>query len=397
VAGDIAGLLERARRLAGVRSYFAWDGGIRVELAVPDRRDAAWSERYLSTYRSAPPAASDLLVCLCLDPAIVSAMERILSGLKATRSVPFYLNRLADEVRIGSVRLLAPAANTRTEIDNALLPEAELYAVDGRQLFVFVRPSPRMHVVPEVSRVIRDAITKDFMMRGDTLVHAGSIGLDGRGFMFCGDKGAGKSTLVLSAMRQLHANLIANDRVQISRNAADLDAVSWPTAAYFLLSTLEEFGISPDLNFHPDYPQKPFWSEGDEAARASMKVAVLFDETARHLGVTVDSAAALRYVFLIERGGPPGGRLQRCADRREIRAFLARQVFDPDELQYPDPFGFSTLLARPAEPSGADLDALCAHPNVQFFKATGRDTTPAILRFIEQLEVPERGAVRLGG
>jgi hypothetical protein len=32
-----------------------------------------------------------------------------------------------------------------------------------------------------------------------------------------------------------------------------------------------------------------------------------------------------------------------------------------------------------------------------FFKATGRDTTPAILRFIEQLEVPERGAVRLGG
>ncbi|KWX80169.1 hypothetical protein AMQ84_04635 [Paenibacillus riograndensis] len=74
--------------------------------------------------------------------------------------------------------------------------------------------------------------------KGTNFLHASSVVLEGKGIAFTGAASAGKTTLFLESIFQLHAIPLSNDRIYIKNNSKEAIAYSWPSYASFCEGTL---------------------------------------------------------------------------------------------------------------------------------------------------------------
>lgn len=144
---------------------------------------------------------------------------------------------------------------TPVELDNTLLRQENCQAGPS-QLLLNVPAAGRFHVKNGNSITIEPVATADektirlfllgtafgalLMQRGILPIHGSAIALDGRGIIFTGASGAGKSSL-LAAFRQQGANFLTDDVAAISMDA---NGVPW---------------------LNPAYPQQKLWRDSAEA------------------------------------------------------------------------------------------------------------------------------------
>lgn len=144
---------------------------------------------------------------------------------------------------------------TPIELDNALFKQKNCQAGPS-QLLLNVPAAGRFHVRNGNSITIEPIATADektirlfllgtafgalLMQRGILPIHGSAIALDGRGIIFTGASGAGKSSL-LAAFRQQGANFLTDDVAAVSMDA---DGTHW---------------------LNPAYPQQKLWRDSAEA------------------------------------------------------------------------------------------------------------------------------------
>ncbi len=88
-------------------------------------------------------------------------------------------------------------------------------------------------------RLMLEFILRAKELMGYHLIHAASVSIDNKGLLICGEKGAGKTTLMSHLLNSGKANFIANDKVFLSPDLSTLEY--FPIVARIGEGTLRKF------------------------------------------------------------------------------------------------------------------------------------------------------------
>jgi hypothetical protein len=108
--------------------------------------------------------------------------------------------------------------------------------------------------------VLREVATNHAQRAGDVLLHASAFAIDGRGVVVAGPKKAGKTTLLVHALRAGSREYVANDRLLVAPGPSPR-ALGVPTVVRLRRGTLEQFpavaeGLAASAHDHRWLPEE---------------------------------------------------------------------------------------------------------------------------------------------
>jgi|GEM_PF-4848877 len=156
----------------------------------------------------------------------------------------------------------------------------------------------------EITRIIREMMTRALERKGFFLFHASAVEKDGKAILFCGEAGAGKTTMMLGLLDKGY-HFLANDRVLIGVENRKVKAITWPKAIGITLATTMHF--DPLIEIYADlgslaFPQHHIHSltldklEENEVDRVDLSV----EELVTRFQTKFVHQAELDQVFLID-------------------------------------------------------------------------------------------------
>jgi hypothetical protein len=157
-------------------------------------------------------------------------------------------------------------------------PEIAVWAPDERRLRV------------PLLRIVEDVVIDEAQRRGAVVVHASSVVADDRAIVFCGNKGAGKTTALIRALEIEGVALLANDNVCLVPEAGGYRARAWPAFFKAEVGTVASTGLLAGA-----FPPSCAPWRNDPAARWDIyeKVALYPRQAAAQLGAATVVEAPL--------------------------------------------------------------------------------------------------------
>ncbi|OKP80717.1 hypothetical protein A3844_26915 [Paenibacillus helianthi] len=146
------------------------------------------------------------------------------------------------------------------------------------------------NIVYEITRkAIRQIQTRQLELGGGARLHASSFEYNGNGVAVAGNKGAGKTTTLLSMIGYCGSNYITNDVLEIRRGGNDkLPSVNgWPTVCLIGRGTLAS--ISKYSSLLP--------SEENSGDNSLPKVPIAINEIEQALGTSIVNRSSLRHII----------------------------------------------------------------------------------------------------
>jgi hypothetical protein len=221
--------------MSRVATDFRFDG-LTVRVSCGERGHLAWLEEFLTPwFEIVPPGAAECEVAIVEDEHEYERRLAIAPGPEAATAHCFSLDS-------GSVRLpLWPAdGGGRVVFDPRL---RAFYEVARGRVEVLVRPrdlSARFAAM----RVVRELAQERSRANGCLLLHAAALSLNDRTFLIAGEKGAGKTSLVVASLLGKAGRFVSNDRIVVGVDAEGAVAHGMPTLVSVRPPTLE---AHPDL------------------------------------------------------------------------------------------------------------------------------------------------------
>ena len=168
---------------------------------------------------------------------------------------------------------------------DTLVTESWLHIVPvNRMVDLYIGPdNPEAQYV--VSRVVRAIIVGQALADGWSMLHASCVEVDGLGLLTVGDKGAGKTALMMALITQRRGSYVSNDKLLAKRIDGVLYAHGLPHSPAVKLDMLERYGLA-DV-------QTDYVFQGTSAKRR-----FLVDELCNALGTTVAPQTSVRAVLL---------------------------------------------------------------------------------------------------
>lgn len=131
-----------------------------------------------------------------------------------------------------------------------------------RQIYIIADPSSD-EVKYEPARMIREIMSRYMERQGFFLLHASAVEKDGQAVLFCGNKGVGKTTIMLGLLARGY-NLIGNDKVYVGIENRQVKLYSWPGPIGITTTSMTHFPqlqsafqqlpklMFPQKRLHPD-------------------------------------------------------------------------------------------------------------------------------------------------
>ncbi|MEO7119245.1 MAG: hypothetical protein ABIZ34_09780 [Candidatus Limnocylindrales bacterium] len=236
---DALRALARARQ--AVEGDFSWSG-YGVAVRAPDAATMAWLESFLRPwFESTTGVAASAGVSLTMDRHLGRRIEA-LRRRRGDETLPAF----GLDSRVISLPVWHDEHGARVALD-----------VERKLLFTLGADAPPRITVTAASdtlqarmglmRVIRELAIGHALARGERLVHAAAVTAEGRVILFGGPKAAGKTSLLLHALRARGVRYVANDRVMIRVDRQRLIARGMPSLVSIRPGTTERFRALPDL------------------------------------------------------------------------------------------------------------------------------------------------------
>jgi hypothetical protein len=89
--------------------------------------------------------------------------------------------------------------------------------------------------------LIRDLIVKNEESSGMCILHASAVQINGRGLVFVGGKGAGKSTLIYECLRRGNIKYVSGDRVFLKVRNGKIWMKGWPDYPHLGVGTIRRY------------------------------------------------------------------------------------------------------------------------------------------------------------
>jgi|GEM_PF-2847656 len=186
----------------------------------------------------------------------------------------------------------------------------QIVAFRGRDV-VLLAPKARGVEVPYLAvRALRNLMILESLEQGDLLLHASGVVHREKGYLFTGDKFAGKTTTMLAFLVGLQCDFLTNDQALVSCDGSRVWGV--PISVGIRGNTLElfpklkQYVQTHQLSYYiGPVPEKkaqgrPLWSV-ETPAGDEMRTTFTMKELAGACGVSVASSAPLSCIFLLNR------------------------------------------------------------------------------------------------
>lgn len=188
----------------------------------------------------------------------------------------------------------------------------------------------------EITRIIREIMTREMEKQGFFLFHASAVEKDGKCILFSGESGAGKTAMMLGLLEKGY-HYLANDRVLLGVENRKVKIITWPGSIAITLATTMQFepliGIYADLG-SLTFPQHRIHSlaldqlEENEIDRVDLSV----EELVTRFQTKFVHEAELDQVFLLD-DFPPDQFFQRIQYSPSLLDSLKQHFFFPHEQE----------------------------------------------------------------
>lgn len=274
-------------------TFSAHDARIRFLTNAKDHLE--WSRHYLGPYfySTDDHGLHDYTVGSFVGKAFPSNLEKHIGEDLPSKTVGIYLrqtgNEFANDLDQGSVFMIQSLRGSHIYLHSRI----------GRTILFLSRGSEDRGQLEEgrlvVARILRDLITKRLEEKGFVMLHGGAVAFDDdHGIGILGDKGAGKTSLVIGLLSSKKARFISNDKVLVGDLNGCLVMVGWPTTPSIAVGTMSCYDqfrqfffsvdgtIYPQLKFspNPEYLNKPpevLWKVSEKLELTPRELAALFN------------------------------------------------------------------------------------------------------------------------
>lgn len=147
-----------------------------------------------------------------------------------------------------------------------------------------------------VARIVRSLLMSLARKDGWIQVHASCFAVGGRGVLVCGEKGAGKTTILLTALRALGCTYVGNDRLMLEPTFGGFVAHGLPYSPSVRTKTLDALGIEMASSTY-------------QFQRGGAKVRFLAVELCDLLGASITSRCVVDLVLFPKYSDSPAVRL----------------------------------------------------------------------------------------
>ena len=206
--------------------------GLQIKINAYDPETYRWVEQYL--YPLTFSNLSDTQLSYSVN--IFHSDELVLSALSAIENSELDMHRISNARRL----LDRIAINKQITVDCD--PAYGMLWVTDRstQSITLVLSAKVRWPLLEISRVVRDLITRFLEDQGWVLFHAGAIHADNKNYMIIGDASAGKTSLII-AMLASGAAFISNERVFVKIEDGEPRLLSFPMPIAVGLGTMMQY------------------------------------------------------------------------------------------------------------------------------------------------------------
>jgi len=209
-------------------------------------------------------------------------------------------------------------------------------------------------------RVVRELGVNRAQRRGGVLLHAAALAIGHRGIVITGPKGAGKTSLLLHALRARSARYVSNDRVVVPAPPGPPSAWGVPTIVALRRGTLDLFPAFAARAARSGYAYRLSGDEADVAgprpAAAGGKPDSLSPaQLCRLLDVRPAACSEIAAVIVPRITGEPGAFALRRLTEAEVAAKIPDMLFGVRGGRFT-----SSVFADPADAPPPELGALAA-------------------------------------
>ena len=322
--------------------------GVNVAVYVEDSKQLGWLKKYLSSMSMGNDIRSySYTVVLIHKREILEAIRNAISDMRHDskfKYISFYQRRQARMYSFGtSYEVVIPIACSGRTVSLLLsYPKDEIYIKMGNKIFLISDCENRE--ATELSRLVRDIITKNLFDNGWFMLHASTVTNGRESVAFCGDKGVGKTSIMLEMLKN-GWSYVSNDRILLNITSQNALAFNWPTTIPIMWPLVDksvELSSMIECSDFPTYPQFQFWKTfADKERFAKFKVCFTEKELTDAFKSSVFNSVDLTHVFFVERSNRRS-RLIDC-NFKVSEKLVNRHVLDLGDDGYPDVFRFSSL------------------------------------------------------
>ena len=295
-----------------------------------------WLKYYLEPYYK----IDDSINSNCRVYSVESSklFNQVLTQLESHKHIhtKMYLNRNCKKYTIQRTTVVVEEDCRTISISSRL----------SNHIVLLINPSNKAGCLDAV-RVVREVINKSLESYGFYLFHFGCIAYNNKGVLFGGDKGAGKTTMILGALSLMKnkVSFVSNDRVYLTSSNGKHRAYGFPTTTTIGAGTLKhckplhQFVRNPDLL---RYPKKALELSRDELekpdsdlSKIKSKLSVTQSELKHIFGCDLLSDTQVHVLVFpqIERNRDVKLELM---SRKDLEKALQKQCFTPHDLNWPD-------------------------------------------------------------
>lgn len=322
--------------------------GINVAVYAEDSKQLGWLKKYLSSMSIENDIQSySYTVVLIHKREILEAIRNAISNMQHNsklKYISFYQKRQARMYSFGTnSEVVIPIQSSGRTVSLLLsYPKDEIYIRMGNKIFLVSDCENRE--ATELSRLVRDIITKNLFHNGWFMLHASTVTNGRESMAFCGDKGVGKTSIMLEMLKN-GWSYVSNDRILLNVTSQKAMAFNWPTIIPVMWPLVEksvELSSAIECSDFPTYPQFQFWKTfADKERFEKFKVCFTEKELTDAFNASVFNSVNLTHIFFIERSNKGSGLID-CSFKVSEK-LVNRHVLDLSDDGYPDVFRFSSL------------------------------------------------------
>lgn len=224
-----------------------------VMLDADDSLPNNWIDNYLMPFFCAEPSKDH-------DGIADTPPTWRLHAVVTANEIAHLRNQYASYSSMGTIYSYPELATSFVETENGYLVRQSDPDTKVPESWLFIRPSTaevNLYIEPEnpesryiVARVVRSIIIGQALADGWALLHASCVSIDNIGLLTVGNKGAGKTALMMALIKERQGKYVSNDKLLAKQISNNLVVQGLPHSPAVKLDMLERYGLE---NLRTDY------------------------------------------------------------------------------------------------------------------------------------------------
>lgn len=130
-------------------------------------------------------------------------------------------------------------------------PDVQIFFDGDKKKIGLIKENTYEWQFQNLQRIVRILLRLQCQEMGDIFLHGGCISYEGKGICFLGDKKSGKTSSILSFLKNKESAFISNDDVSIHKGENNWYAEGWPRSVVIRSDTWEKLGLENNNLIHP--------------------------------------------------------------------------------------------------------------------------------------------------